>query len=126
TLVGATLSGNVAQGGRPGGPYPSGYGGVPGTGFGGGLYMGDGSTGTLTNDYVTGNVAIQGQDGWGNVDPGIGGGLWLAGSGTVTLTNDTVTGNAGGGIIGSATTVSLDSFTVANTVNNTPYNIALG
>jgi len=80
---------------------------------GGGLYLYD-STATLTSDTVEFNSAKAGG----------GGGLYLFGS-TATLTSDTVqsnttTGGSGGGIyIVSRGTVYLDSFTVANTINNT-------
>ena len=77
---------------------------------GGALYVGGGTV-TLANDTLESNVATYG------------GALYVAG-GTVTLTNDTVESNyaefyAGGISIVSRATVYLDSFTVANTINNT-------
>jgi hypothetical protein len=84
-------------------------------GYGGGLYVAGGTV-TLTSDTVESNQAYNGY--------GYGGGLYVAG-GTVTLTSDTVESNQasnayGGGLfIGSRATVYLDSFTVANTINNT-------
>lgn len=54
----------------------------------------------------------------------LGGGLYVAG-GTVTMQTDSVNGSwSGGGIfIASGATVYLDSSTVANTVNNSDFNI---
>ncbi len=79
------------------------------TSYGGGLCIAGGTV-TLTNDTVESNTATYG------------GGLYVA-AGTLTLTNCTVQSNTattyGGGIdIASAATVSIDPFTVANTVNN--------
>jgi hypothetical protein len=98
----------------------------PATGYsGGGLYVAGGTV-TIANDTVASNWAGYGTNNTPNVGTvvysGYGGGLNVAG-GTVTLTNDTVESNLagyGGGIyIASAATVYLDSFTVANTINNT-------
>jgi hypothetical protein len=104
TVTNAALDNNSAFG------Y-SGYGG----GSGGGLYVGSG-TATLSNDTVESNTA----------KGGYGGGLYV-GCATVTLANDTVESNTaiggyGGGIFVYQcqwATVYLDSFTVANTINNT-------
>ncbi len=89
--------------------------------YGGGLYVAGGTV-TLANDTVESN--------WADSE---GGGLCITG-GTVTLTNDTIESNLatdsgfssgpfagyGGGILMVAgAAVSLDSFTVANTINNT-------
>ncbi len=80
-------------------------------GSGGGLYV-LGGTVSLSNDTVASNTA------------GAGGGLYVN-QGTVTLANDTVESNTatgyGGGIYisGFGPAVYLDSFTVANTINNT-------
>ena len=56
-----------------------------------------------------------------NSASGDGGGLYFGG-GTITLTNDTVefnqASNGGGLVIYSGVTVYLDSFTLANTINN--------
>ncbi len=100
TVTNATVDNNVA--------------GEHSGGWGGGLYVYS-STVTLANDTVESNSAKLG-----------GGGIWVN-SGTVTLANDTVESNTasgtagyGGGIyIVSGATVYLDSFTVANTINNT-------
>jgi hypothetical protein len=64
-------------------------------GYGGALYVAGGSV-TLTNDYVQVNRALN-----LSTDPGFGGG-----------------GNGGGIFIASGATVSLDSFTYNNSVNN--------
>ena len=77
---------------------------------GGGLYVAGGTV-TLASDTLASNNANQG------------GGLYVA-AGTVTLTNCTVQANAaagsGGGVyIASGATVYLDSFTVADTADNT-------
>ncbi len=131
-----TFTGNTAAPGEgAGGPYANGFGGAlyvaagrvvmntstvsnnsidsPGAGYatyGGGVYVA-GATVGLSNDTVQSNSAI------------FGGGLYVAG-GTATLSNDTVESNSasstGGGIdIASLATVSIDPFTVANTINNT-------
>jgi hypothetical protein len=127
-------------------------GGNGGNGSGGGVYLG-GGTANLTGVMLTGNQAQGGQGGNGSDSPfdGLplsnggnggyadGGGLY-AGSGTVTLCSDTVETNAvaggtpgfggggggagGGGIlIAAGATVYIDSFTVTNTISNTPDNI---
>jgi len=71
-----------------------------------------GGTVNLSSDTVNSNVAGQS-----------GGGLYIAGGSTVTFCNDTVAFNSdftGGGMyIEFGTTVYIDSFTVANTINNT-------
>ncbi len=106
--------------------------GVGGTTFGGGLYLGSG-TATLSNDTLESNTTNG-----GTTYGGYGGGLYIdiggifgpGGPGssgiptTVTLSNDTIEGNSahdgGGGIyIWSGATAYLDSFTLANTINNT-------
>ncbi len=83
-------------------------------GLGGGLYIAGGTV-SLTNDTVESNsVGLL----------GAGAGLYVAG-GTVTLISDTVelnnaSASYGAGLfIHSGATVYLDSFTVANTINNT-------
>ncbi len=86
---------------------------------GGGLYLA-GGTATLTNCTVQGNSALSSNSG---AAEGEGGGLFIA-SGVVTLQGDTVDANSasshGGGLfIVSGIAVHLDSFTVANTINNT-------
>jgi len=71
-----------------------------------------GGTVNLSSDTVNSNVAGQS-----------GGGLYIAGGSMVTFCNDTVAFNSdftGGGMyIEFGTTVYIDSFTVANTINNT-------
>ena len=109
-----TLQNNEAQGanfgnGANGSPNP-------GAGLGGAIFISS-ATVTLGNDTLYCNTS----DGGGG---GSGGGIFIW-SGTVTFCNDTVQSNTapgghGGGIyIASAATVYIDSFTVANTINNT-------
>jgi len=144
TTLGAytTQFGNKAQGGT--GYNTSANGG--GAAFGGAVYIAAGTV-TMSGDTVgsadyplnqeTSNLAQGGAEppgifGTGNA---YGGGIYVAG-GSVTLTNDIIEGNVagtgynggtffeyidgyGGGIfIGSGATVSIDSFTVANTIDN--------
>jgi parallel beta-helix repeat protein len=99
TVSGCTLTGNVA--GAAGGVTSS----------GGAIYV------------ISGNVTISGCTLTGNSAPNAGGAIYLGG-GTVTLTNDKVAGNTttgyGGGLyIAAGANVSLDSFTVANIIDNT-------
>jgi len=82
-------------------------------GSGGGLYVAAG-TATLSNDTVESNSA--------NGSPGYGGGAYFAG-GTATLADDLVQSNvaatsAGGIYIASTATVSIDSFTLENVIQN--------
>jgi hypothetical protein len=111
TLCTDTVQSNTAQGG------PSGPDALPGLGFGGGIYVGGGSA-TLCNDTIESNST------GGNSSYGAGGGIYVA-RGSATLCNDTIESNSalsgdGGGIyIASGATVSIDSFTVAHTINNT-------
>ncbi len=89
------------------------------SGYGGGLCMYWG-TAILSNDTVESNTATT-----------AGGGVGFIAGTTATLSNDTVESNAataelgaakglGGGIyIGAVCTITMDSFTVANTINNT-------
>jgi hypothetical protein len=77
---------------------------------GGGIFVQNGTL-TLGASTLSGNSASEG------------GAIFVNGSGTATLTNDTMGSNTatsyGGGIyIVPAATVSLDSFTVANIINN--------
>jgi len=86
---------------------------------GGGLYLSR-ETATVTNCTVQGNSALSSNSGPAE---GEGGGLYIAG-GVVTLQGDIVESNSasshGGGLYSVSTaTVHLDSFTVANTINNT-------
>jgi hypothetical protein len=139
-LAGVTLSGNLVVGGNGGvglnafggGRYNAGY---PGNAFGGGLYVAGGSV-TLSNDTVENNQAFGGSNSTTGAplqfQDAYGGGLYVAG-GSVTLCSDTVEYNTakgsinaatghgyGGGIyIASGATVYIDTFTVANTINNT-------
>jgi len=88
--VSASISGLTISGGK-----------ILGSGGGGGLYDGRGSTTTLTNCTVSGNSA------------GVGGGLANVG-GTTTLTNCTVSSNSagfGGGVL----TTSFSAFSVGGT-----------
>jgi hypothetical protein len=115
-VISATLANNTAVGGD-GGSTDGGGGGAAGGAFGGGLYVAGGTV-SLGSDTVTGNAAT------GNGYNHDGGGLYVAG-GTVSLSNDTVASNtapygSGGGLyIATAATVSLDTFTVNHTTNNT-------
>jgi hypothetical protein len=151
-LAGAQLSGNVAQGGQ-GGTNGFANGSInPGSGgsaYGGGVEV-SGGTVTLSNDTITGNQALGGDVGAGIYSNGpfpnqrnaYGGGVEVSG-GSVTLSTDTIDGNGvfggfwadegivgqgfGGGIyIASAATVWIDTFTMTNTANNNPDNIAYG
>lgn len=92
--------------------------------FGGGLYFAE--SGTAVNDATLTNCTVQGNSAQVG-SYGDGGGLYIAG-GAVTLKGDTVQhnsantyGNGGGIYILSGATVHLDSFTVANTINNMAY-----
>jgi hypothetical protein len=115
-LTGVTVSNNSASGGP--------IGASEGNAYGGGLEVA-GGTAKLSGDTLEGNISglvpysYQGAH-------GSGGGMYLAG-GTVTLCNDTIENNhsLGGYGAGIAITpkakVYIDSFTVANTINNTDY-----
>lgn len=109
TLATSGLVSNVAQGGTGGSGYNQ-DGGSGGNAFGGGLYAGA-STVALTNDTATGNDAVAGKIGpyVGADDPT--NGIYPPGPLPGTA--------AGGGIeIASAATVSIDSSTVNNSINN--------
>jgi hypothetical protein len=126
---GTTVQNNLADGGYGGSRRKqAGYPG--GNAFGGGVYVA-GGTANLTDATLYENGVGGGEGGWGYggvsqapYGVGEGGGLYVAG-GTVSLGNDTVTSNyvggylMGGGLyIAAPATVYLDSFTVANTLNN--------
>jgi hypothetical protein len=92
---------------------------------GGGIVIG--GTVTLSNDTVESNTASYDSFVGGG---GLGGGILIGGSGTVTLCNDTVQNNSAGPpglpaycggiyIYSYVTTLYIDSFTVAHTINNT-------
>jgi hypothetical protein len=110
TLQAVELLSNRAQGGDGATSPGAGLGGhltfgFGGNGLGGGLYVTGGDV-TLTGDTVTGNSATAGESGFDGVrtdSPGVagGGGIYIV-------------SQAGG-------TVSLDSFTVANTSKNYDY-----
>jgi hypothetical protein len=114
TVTNATLSGNTAQGGSGGLGGPG-----DGSGAGGALFVAAGAV-NVTNSFVNNNSAT---------DPdnlaGYGGGLYVWG-GTVNLSSDTIENNTAGGSDGygggmyitTQATVSLDSYTLANTINN--------
>jgi len=116
TLSSGTVENNAAIGGYGSfTPFVRGY----GDGFGGGVYVASGGTVTASNDTVSSNSA-DGPSSSGNY----GGGIYIASGATVSFCNDTVQSNTatylGGGIyIESGATVYIDSFTVANTINNT-------
>jgi hypothetical protein len=139
TVTNATVASNSAIGGEG---ESAGLYGIPsqnGYGFGGGLYL-EGATVTVANATVVSNVATFSLSPWGlghagTGGGGIGGGMYLVTRDTATLTNCTVQGNsaappsgvgffsggsyAGGGLfINGGTTVYLDSFTVAHTIDN--------
>ena len=147
-MTGLVVESNQAQGGHGGSGdvlYVAGkLVARGGTGFGGGINVAGGTVTLATVDLLS-NTAVGGQGGAGGADLGdgpggnaYGGGLFVGG-GEVTLTNDTAmlnqalggfssggpfstgqpgTGYAGGIYIASAATVYLDSFTLANTKNN--------
>jgi hypothetical protein len=117
---------------------------LAGSGYGGAVCVLAGTV-TLSGDSLggpAGGGALQNQNiaTVGMIDPpsgyGYGGGLCVLG-GTVTLTNDVVEENTagdfstgglfngkGGGIyVASGATISIDSFTLANTINNKPNDI---
>jgi hypothetical protein len=139
-LAGVTVSNNIAQGGKgstffTNPPCPCFGDNFGGNAFGGGLDV-EGGTVSLSNVVVENNSATAGLDeNVSSIEPqALGGGLYLAG-GTVTLCSDTVQSNStfvssatnpndarGGGIyIISGATVYIDSFTVANTINNSAF-----
>jgi hypothetical protein len=135
-ITDSTFGPNNSAVGGAGGTYHKG-----GSAYGGAVYVAGGTV-TLSGDVI-GNPAgpsaarsdwVQGGSpyGWG-----YGGGVYVAG-GTVTMTNDTVqynvdngyvnnsvthAGHGGGIYIAPPATVYLDSYTVANTVHNSPDNI---
>jgi hypothetical protein len=128
-LTGVTVDGNAVYAGYGAisfyGGYPS-YSEPGGSAFGGGVAVTGGSV-TLTSDLLENNAARGGALG----GVAYGAGLYAGGEATVSLCDDTVEFNTayadyglyvgeGGGIyIASKTTVYLDSFTLANTINNT-------
>jgi hypothetical protein len=120
SVTSATLSHNSAISGEAG---AGGYFDV--SGYGGGLCVAAGAV-SVTNSFVNNNSAT---DFYGEF--GDGGGLYVGG-GTVNLSSDTIEQNTagaaaggsyygyGGGIyINVSATLSLDSYTLANTINNT-------
>jgi hypothetical protein len=142
TLGGGTL---VQSNQAPGGVAAR-NGAAGGYAFGGGLCIA-GGTANLAGVTVSNNSVFGGNGGYpclggcgGSTDPtggsGLGGGLYLDGLATVTLCSDTLDCNAadgaygvppgqgeGGGIdITPKTTVYLDAFTLANSINNTATN----
>jgi hypothetical protein len=130
-VTGASISNNSAQGGAGGTWYYMGFGqAYGGNAFGGGIYVAN-ATVSVSSDTVQNNSALGGFSLANDLEfaEAIGGGLYANG-GTLTLSNDTVQynsatvsdgyGGRGGGIyIASGATVSIDAFTVANTINNT-------
>jgi hypothetical protein len=136
-ITGTTFSFNTAQGGRTNGFGPV----LGGSGYGGAVYVAGGTVkmsadifGTSASfaSQTTENIAEGGANTSGQFGTGNGGALYVAG-GSVTLTNDYVISNlaegdefgpyTGGIVIASGATVSIDSFTVANTNNNYTYEI---
>jgi hypothetical protein len=130
---GTTVQSNWAIGGNGGSAFNDNP-GAGGNAFGAGVYVAGGTT-TLTSVTLSANTAWGGYGGSGAFREGYmgaagGGGLFVAG-GTVSLSNDIVADNtaasyfsSGGGLyIAGGATVYLDSFTLANTSNNTPDNI---
>jgi hypothetical protein len=101
---------------------------IPSSAMGGAIYVAGGGKATISNTTFTSNLA---SGGISQVEggSGLGGAVYVA-TGQVTITTSTVTNNVafaeyipgigGGGIyIASESTVYLDAFTVANTINNT-------
>ncbi len=124
-LTGGTLNNNSAYGGAGGAisglSLMTSYAGNGGSASGGGLFVAGGSV-TLASDLLENNIAGGGIG--VVVGSGFGGALYANSGTTVTLCSDTVEFNAastsGGGIyIAPKTAAYLDSFTVANTINNT-------
>jgi hypothetical protein len=127
SVVNSTLSFNAAQGGQAGNQTHASVYIYGGHGFGGGAEVDAGGL-TLSSDTISSNGA-EGSVATGlGIVPGFGGGGGVGTrGGTVKLETDTVESNtadhggglwiASGGIPGAA--VYLDSFTVANTINNT-------
>ena len=122
------MDGNQANGGNND-PFTQQNGG---SAYGGGICLTAGTV-TLSNDTMTDNSANPGPGGgFPNLTQAEGGGIYIASQATATLCNDRVESNSssssvygfsptdGGGIyIASGATVYIDSFTVANTINNT-------
>jgi hypothetical protein len=137
---GVVIENNSAVGGS--GAYGTSAAG--GNGFGGGVYIA-GGTANLTGATIHGNSAGGGEGGYiytggfqvdvlGPGGNGYGGGLYAANGASVTLCSDTVEYNAasggagaknrngngyGGGLFIKYATLYLDSFTLANIINNT-------
>jgi hypothetical protein len=131
SLTGILVQNNQAQIGQSQGS--NGSGGAQSYAYGGGVCVAGGTV-NLSNDSVQSNVAVSTPYPGGlNEQIAAGGGIYIASNSTVTLCNDTVQSNTatvytfnhpginnGGGIfIASGATVYIDSFTVANTINNT-------
>jgi hypothetical protein len=147
-LTGITLAGNTAQGGKGGSSVDAMFAsGDGGNAYGGGLCVTGGTVVNLSGSTVSSNQALGGLpadtptffDAWptgGFGGAAYGGGIYLERA-TVGLRNDTVQNNAakGGSVYYSGTgfggglyiyadgvgpsTVYLDTFTVAHTINNT-------
>jgi hypothetical protein len=133
------LEGNIACGGTGGyvlgGLEQQKTGSAGGNGFGGGLYVA-GGTASITATTFARNRAEGGAGGSPAANSGRGyGGALYAAAGQVVLTTSIVNDNVarylgqeggasgGGGLYIASATVDLDSFTVANTIDNTPNNI---
>jgi predicted outer membrane repeat protein len=107
---------------------------LTGNGFGGGLWLS--GTATVSGDTVDSNTAQLGPSALGGVAAG--GGIYVDSAATVTFCSDAVQSNSdvmpafpgsfstehGGGIeIASGAAVYIDTFTVSNTISNSPNNI---
>jgi hypothetical protein len=133
-LTGITLSGNTAQGGKGASSVDAMFAsGDGGNAYGGGLCVTGGTVVNLSGSTVSSNQALGGlPDTPSFGGAAYGGGIYLERA-TVSLRNDTVQNNAartifagsfGGGLYIYAdgvgpSTVYLDTFTVAHTINNT-------
>jgi hypothetical protein len=104
-LTGVTLSGDQALGGWGGNgpPLLAGTPGIDGSAYGGGLCAGSGSV-TLCTDTVQGNTAQPGHPGLESTGAGYGGGIYIDPSASAYL----------------------NSFTQANTINNTDSSVLNG
>ena len=96
TMNGATIAGNTTD---------------LSYGYGGGVYMGDGSTFTMNGGTISGNVATRG------------GGVYMGDGSTFTMTDGTISGNvaaSGGGVYVNGGTFTMEGGTISG--NTAVYN----